>query len=249
MYGKYNSVFKKLIPYALILLEVLFVFLGIATGSLIMILISSILAFAIFVLYSLWDMLESSIFKHTNFIQLLRNYEITGDRSTAMFYTGSRYGSISVAKVQNISGDGIDTPKFENLIEKTNLPFKIVTHIEKIKTKNIIENIETKKYMKEIALSKMSNKPKDKLKTEKLRNEISYLDHEISELHSGGVPLTVSYYIMCAAISSDKYTAEKYSISNLNQIIIEFDSSFGTKSKLLSGDELVDTLKLESMIL
>ena len=250
MYDKYNNINKKLIPYTLILFEIILLFVSITTGSVLSIIISSIAAFAIFVIYSSWDILESLIFKHTNLIQVMRDYEIMGDRNTAIFYIGNKYGSISVAKVYNISGDGIDTIKFEKLIEKVNIPFKIITHIEKIKTKNIIEDIETRKYMKEIAFSKISGKSsKDKLRIEKLKNEITYLEHEIAELYSGGTPLKISYYIICAALSSDRYTAEKYSISSLNQITIEFDSSFGTKSKLLSGNELVNTLRLESMIL
>lgn len=241
---------KKLIPYSLIMVEILLLFISMITRSILSIIISAILAFTIFIIYHSWDILESLIFKHTNLIQIIRDYEINGDRNTAIFYIGNDYGSISVAKVYNISGDGIDTIKFEKLIEKVNIPFKIVTQIEKIQTKNIIENIETRKYMKEIAFSKISGKsPKDRLKMEKLKNELSYLEHEISELYSGGTPLRISYYIMCAATSSDRYTAEKCSLINLNQVTIEFDSSFGTKSKLLNGSELVNTLRLESMIL
>lgn len=236
-------------PYALILLEASLTSIGIYTKSIFVIVAASVSALIIFVVYTGWDIIESLVFKHTNMIQVVGNYEISGDRATAMFRKGNKYVSVSVSEIGAITDVGMDERRFENIIERLNIPFRLVMQIEKIMTRNMTEGMETQKHMREIALSRLSPKaPRDRLKKQKLKNEILYLEHNISELMSGGIPLQLSYYVMCNAVSFDRYSAEKLSISNMNRITTEFDSAFGTKSRLLSGNELINILRMEQMI-
>lgn len=230
--------------------EAILSLVSIISKSIIGVVVTGAFSIILLTLYLGWDIIEVLIFRHTGIVSIIGNYELGSDRLVATSNSDGSYYSISVSEVFDISRCIIDSKRFERMIEKTNTPFKISIHVEKLKTNRLIEKLETRRYIKEIALSKVIGRSsKSEIKKQHIKDEISYLDHEISELKSGGIPLVTRYYIICAGKSNDRYTSERVALSNMNQISSEFDSSFCVKSKVVSGESLIDFLKLEYMIL
>ncbi|MCL5008008.1 MAG: hypothetical protein M1562_02045 [Candidatus Marsarchaeota archaeon] len=241
---------KRIVLSILLSVEIVLSLISAISKSIIGVIVTGLCALILLVLYLGWDIIDTLIFKHTGIVLVFGNYELGNDRLVATSNANGNYYSISVSEVFDISKCSIDPKRFERMIEKTNIPFKIAIHVERLKTNRLVEKLETKKYTKEIALSRVVGRSsKAELKKQHIKNEISYLDHEISELKSGGIPVVTRYYIMCAGNSSDRYSSERIALSNMNQVSSEFDSSFCVKSRIVSGASLIEFLKLEYMIL
>lgn len=210
---------------------------------------SLIIATLLVAFYRLNYIVDSLVFKHTNLIQVLDGCELSGDRSTAIRRLGNVFCATAVASMLNNSGESIDRQKIDNIISNSHCTFRFVLQVEKLDINKLLDRLQTKRGMKEIELARLKNNPKDtSSKTGALRREIELIDHEIEKVGMGGAPLKVAQYIMTSAVSDSKFSAQENAKSQLRELVSEFGALIGTKSEILSGNDLLDQLKFDAVI-
>ncbi len=234
----------------LVIISVITLILGIITFNVYLIAITATVTFSTFVFYKLWDLIEAKIFEKTNFIQLFNGFQLGGNRSVAIARHGNAHTATACARVDALGTTDVDRVKIENLIARVNQPFKLVLHVEKVDLSHLLNRMETKKNMKEIELSRVNSVSKGKglILANRLRSEITYLEHEMDGIRGGGIPLKLAYYIMTSATGENRYSIEEGVKLQLRELTAEFDATFGTKSSLVSGEELINMMRFDSVV-
>lgn len=199
------------------------------------------------VIFKGWDIIEALIFKHTNIVQVFDGFELSNGRLTATVRESGIYTSVSAAELRPASDSNMDREKLEKLIGSIGFPFRLSLYVRRFKADKLIEKLQVKRRMKEIELSRIRNQKSGRglLKANRLKEEISYLNHELSRIKSGGVPLELRYYVVTASSSDMKYKAEEESLSNLKEVLSGLNAVLGTESIVLSGADLLAMIKFD----
>ena len=223
---------------------------SIATLDQYLIAFTAALALLALLVHKMWSIIEARIFERTNLVQLFNGFELSGSRSAILARVANGYTATSAVKVATLGQSGIDRDRVENLISNTKVPFKLVMHVERVNTPRLLERLETKRGMKEIELSRIEKPGSGKglVLANRLRGEIALLEHEMDGIKGGGMPLRLAYYIMTSAASENRHKAEEEASLQMRELSAEFDAAFGTRSSLLSGEEMVKLMRFDSVI-
>ena len=213
------------------------------------IMIGFIISGLFIVSYKFNYIIDSFVFKKTNLVQILDGYEVSGDRGVAIRKTDKGYCATAAALLKNNSSNGrISRENVENIISNSHSPFKFVMQIERINIDKLLDSMKTKRGMLEIELGKVSLSGANSAKSNVLKRHIDQLNSEIGQISTGGAPLKLAQYIMTSAVSESGFTAQEKAKSQLREITAEFSALAGSKAEILSGNDLVDILKFDSVI-
>jgi hypothetical protein len=194
-----------------------------------------------------WPFIEAALIRKTNFIQVLGSFELSSGRKSALIKRNGRYHASAACTLEKLE-DEIERDKIEDIISHSDFPFKFSICVKNLNTKSILESIETKKYAKEIELSRLpsSSRGKDPLRSIGLRNAINALSEDIDSIKKGKKPVYLAYYLVTVGSSENKFFAEELAISRLKTIANEFSFAFKAKFNMLEGDQLIELLKMDS---
>jgi hypothetical protein len=236
------------IGYVPLLVASLMALASLITLNIYLIVATSAIAISSFLILKLWYLLEDAIFKRSNFIQVVNGFELSGDRASAMCYVDGLYSATAAGVVEQFGDGKMENDKMESFISHIAAPFKIVFCSERLSVEGLLNRLKTQKGMKEIHLSRIRNQSggSGMIAANRLRSEISILENEISNIESGGVPIKLSYYIMSVSLSESKLRAEETSKAQIREILSEFDAIFDAKSRVLSGNELINLMRFDS---
>ena len=211
--------------------------------------IASVSLLLVLSLYKLWYLIEPLIIKKTNIIQIIGGYELSGSRNSAVRSTAKGFCATAAAALEPPKTD-VERDRIEEVISRTNAPFKFILQLERLNSKRISERLQTKRAMKEIALSKISDgesiRNAQKIRT--LKREIEQLEQDINAISSGSSPVRLAQYILCSAYAESKYLAEEKARSQLKDISGQFGALIGSQPRLLEGNELLNLLAPDSMV-
>ncbi len=240
-----------IIEYMVVAIPALALALSLLTLNEYLIALTGVLALALFVVYELWPIIEAQVFEHTNFIQLFNGFELSGSRTAAIAQTGTGYTATAGARLESLGNTDMDRQKVEKLIANINAPFKMVLQVERLNAVKMLEGLQTKKGIKEIELSRLLNPKTGRglLTANRLKAEISFLEQEIRSIANGGMPLKLSYYLMTSARAGERHAARQAAELQLKALVPEFDATFGTRSAILSGNDLIELMRLDSAAL
>lgn len=199
--------------------------------------------------YKAWYIIEPVIFRHSNIVEVLNGYELSGDRSAAIRKLGNGFSATSVALLDTSQTSSLEREKLESIIERAEKPFKLAMVVAPINTSRIINELKTKRYIKEAQLSRLSRGKADEARGRQIKRELDEIESNIVEITSGKVPLKILYYVMYAAVSESVTIAKDSSISGLGEISAAFDSALNSKSSILNGKDLIDVLSFDSTII
>ncbi|MCL4379449.1 MAG: hypothetical protein M1160_02265 [Candidatus Marsarchaeota archaeon] len=241
----------KYVPYILITACFVALALGAATLNPYVVSLAAALSLSALVLHKMWGIIEARIFERTNLVQVFSGFELSGNRSVIISRSAKRYTATSAARVVSLGTTVIDREKIENMIAHTNFPFKLVMHVERVGVARLLERLQTRKGLKEIELSRIEDPGSGKglVSANRLKSEISLLEHEIEGINGGGMPLRLAYYAMTSAVSESRHKAEEEALVQIRSLSSEFDATFGTRSSLLSGEEMVRMMRFDSAVL
>lgn len=194
-----------------------------------------------------WPFIEAALIKKSNFIQVLGGFELSSGRKSALIKKGGKYHASAACTLEKLE-DEIEREKIEDIISHSDFPFKFSICVKNLDTKSILESIETKKYAKEIELSRLSSssRNKDTLRSVRLRNTINALSEDIDNIKKGKKPVYLAYYLVAVGSSENKFFAEELAINRLKTIANEFSFAFKAKFNILEGDQLIEILKMDS---
>lgn len=220
---------------------------SILTLNIFIIALTSAFILASVVLYKLWYVIDALIFSHTNLVEIFNGYELSRDRTSAIRRINDVISATTVSLLEANSAAEIDKSKIENIIAHINYPFKFVMQVERLNVNKIADRLETSRSMKEIELSRIDQPSNKKtLKANQLKREIEQLQHDINAIKIGETPVRLVYYIMTSSISESVYEAEERAKSQIRELSSQFDALLKSKSKVVTGNELIDLLKLDS---
>ncbi len=240
----------RYMPHALVVACFVAMALGAATLNPYVVSFAAAVSLSALIVHKMWGIIEARIFEGTNLVQVFGGFEISGNRSAIISRAANRYTATSAARVVSLGSTTIDRDKIENMIAHTNFPFKLVMHVERVGVARLLERLQTKKGMREIELSRIERPGSGRglVAANRLKNEISLLEHEIEGIKSGGMPLRLAYYIMTSAVSESRHRAEEEALMQIRGLSSEFDAAFGAKSSLLSGEEMVKMMRFDSAV-
>ncbi len=238
---------EMIVAYITIACELSCLAFGIFSLNALLIAAAGVLAFISFIIFKTWDIIEAAIFRHSNMIQVFNGYELNNDRISAIRKRGNVFTATSAALVR-LGDRNIEKANLENIISNLNAPFKIIIHIEKVDVKKILDRLRTKLYSKRIVISRLEKEPNKGhgMKIDILRKHIEAIEHDISSITSGMVPLNLAYYIMTSGVSENRFLAEEQAKHNIRNITNQFNALFCSDSEILSGDDLLRLLELDS---
>lgn len=240
----------KYIAYVLLVVSAGALAASIATLDGYLIAITAALALVAILVHRMWSIIEARLFERTNLVQLFNGFELSGSRSSMLAKTAKGYTATTAARITVLGQSGIDRSKVEDLISGINAPFKLIMHVERVDTPRLLERLETRKGMKEIELSRIERPGSGKgvVLANRLKSEIALLEHEMDGIKGGGMPLKLVYYIMTSAASESRHKAEEDAVLQMRELSAEFDATFGTRSVVLSGEDVVKLMRFDSVI-
>ncbi len=210
----------------------------------------SVLGLAGIVVYKGWDLLfEPLIFRRAGIVQVLGNYELSGDRRAAIGRSGGRFTATAAALLDASQIEELDRGKFEGVIEKTGKPFKLVMVSQPLDVSGVLDRLKTMKYRGEIQLARLGSGEEGSMKRKRLLERISSIEGDIRSITSGKVPLKMLYYLLHSSSSESSFAAQEEALSGLSSLCNAFDAALNTRSSILSGSELLSLLKIDSMVL
>jgi hypothetical protein len=212
-----------------------------------------LLAFALAVvttvalLYRLWYVIEAVMFKHTRMIELFGGYELGGARETAIRKLDGAFSATAAALLATSAKRGVDISSVESIIQQTRAPFKFVLQIERLSAKKILDAMQTKISMKRLEVSKLSASysKRDAERIEVLKKETAELEKEVKAI-SASAPMRLHQYIMTSARSENRFTASEQALMQIRELSSRFGAFLGAEPVLLSGNELMAVLELDS---
>ncbi|MDE1871526.1 MAG: hypothetical protein KGI06_04800 [Candidatus Micrarchaeota archaeon] len=201
------------------------------------------------VFYKMYYIIEASIIKRTGIVQLIDGNELSGDRTTTVRRVKGNFIATAVAILKNNSKEPITRDKIENILENSHFTFRFIMQIEHIDVNKLLDRLQTKRSMLEIELDKLNDHvtKNNSLKINVLKRRIDQINHELDSISSGGTPLKISQYIMTSAMAANKSSAQEQAKSQLRELVSEFGALLGTSSNIMSGNELLELLKFDSM--
>lgn len=202
------------------------------------------------VMHKLWYIIESVIFRHTSIIQVIGTQQLSGDRTAATREVKGGVVATAVALLEGDAKECVDREKIEGIIMHANYPFKFVLNVEKVNTNRLLDRLQTKRSMKEIELAKVSKNGREanSAKAGLLRREIEQIECDIKSM-SSGMPVKLARYIATSAKSESGFAAEEHAKSQIRELASEFGALLNSNPQILTGNELLDVLEIDSMVL
>ncbi len=220
---------------------------GLLIGSLLLIGMSVAMLTLGIAVYKGWYLIEAEVFRHSNLIQVLDGYQISADRQAAMRVHKGRYVATAVAELDTSAINDLDKERLEDIIKSTNMPFKLVIWVQQLNLAKTIDDLKTKKYSKEAQLSRLMREKPNEQKLNAVKRAIAQIEADIIGISAGRIPLKLAYYIMVSAASESSFNAREDAITALKRITSSFDAILKSKSRLVTGNELVETLSFDAL--
>lgn len=240
--------YGDVIEYALVSFTAAALVLGAVTLDSMLIAVSSAAALASLIILKMWPIIESLVIKRTNIVQVLNGFELGGDREAAVAMTDVGYTATCAADIESFSGVSLGKERLEAVIAHTGAPFRFSIQVERLDTREVMEGLETQKHMREIAISRLPNQGSGKatMKMQRLKNEISRIEHDISAL-GAGLPLRLAAYVMTSAAAQGRLAANNAAKAQIRAIVSELEA-VGISCRILTGSELLSLLRFDSSV-
>lgn len=192
----------------------------------------------------MWYLIESVIIRRTRIVQLFADYELSGDRSVAVRNVGERYIATAIARMEGEPRKEILRDELEGIITHTPYQFRFTMQMEDFDVEKAVERLKTRRGMLDIALLHSANSPK----RNQIRRELGEITHEIEEIGTGGRPIRIGRYLMSSASSHSKVIAEENAKTQIKALAGEFGALLNSDPRILTGNELVEALRIDSCI-
>ena len=234
--------------YAITAILALFAIASIATLNVIVIATGFIVSAMLIAFYKLHYIIEAVIFRRTNLIEVVGNCELGGERTVAIRKLNGRYFATAAALLKNRISSGIDREKVESIIANSKCAFRFVMQVEHVDINKLLDRLHTARTMTEIELGRIGTGNDSSQKAASLKRKIEQLGHEIDSIGSSGAPLKVSQYIITGAVSESRQHAQELAKSQIRELSSEFGALLGSESEPLSGNDLLELMEFDSMV-
>jgi hypothetical protein len=237
-----NETMNRIYSYLFYGIGILCIVCGIFFSDLYLIALTSILLLVSAVYMNSGHIVNNFLIRRSSIIEIYNGYRLSSNLDSAVKKVGNGYYALSVAIIiiEKTSNAGQEIIK--NLVESIHEPFEFAILLREADRKRIIEGLEVKRRMKEIALSRTDSKLHDKING--LKREIDILGLEIENIRKSGKALEVVVKLSSFARSEVEVEAAREASSSIRHIADAFSASLGVGYELLKGEELLDSLEV-----
>ncbi|MGC8710009.1 MAG: hypothetical protein ACP5RF_00105 [Candidatus Micrarchaeia archaeon] len=232
---------NKVYSYMIYVASAFAILFSLLFGSWMLSMLSSMLILASIVYMNAGNLLNNIILKKSHALVISNGYALSESMLSAFRKSGNEYLSISVAVLLVSNPTSSTHGDFESLLESIRVPFEFSIGLKEISKKNIIENLETRRRMKEIELSNIGKS--DYKSASKLKREIALVENEIKSISSGNRPLSVFFKVKATSRSYSLSHAVGESERNAEHVASIFASTFNVNYSMLKGEELLDSIR------
>ena len=205
------------------------------------IIISAVLLLLAAVYYSSGHIINNLLIKRSNVIEIYNGYSLSSDLLAASRRIGSSHMGIAISSLtlSKSSPDGRDSIK--SILDNLEEPFEFCIDAKQVDKKAVLDALETKRRMKEIAISKINSRSYDKLSEAK--RELNVFDGEIESIRDSGRSFQLAIKLKARAIASNESEACSAAYRNLEKVSASFSSVLGLEYEVLKGEALLDALE------
>ena len=190
--------------------------------------------------YSSGHILNNILLKHSFVVETYNEYRLSDNLSSAIKKSGNEYKAVSVSILTLNRGVSVNSSEMLSIIEGVHEPFEFSISIKEINKKALIENLETKRRMREISLARVSSNSYDKANG--IKRELEVYEKEIEGVRGKGKSLDVKIVIKTNSASVDEAEAARSSFSNLLHVSDAFSTILNADYTVLRGEELLFSL-------
>ena len=145
--------------------------------------------------------------------------------------------SISAAILTPNNISNITPEDYESIIESVHEPFELSISITEEGKNRILEDLNTKRKIKEIELAKADPGKYDKINS--IKRDITVIEGDIEDISSGGKALSIYIILKTRATSANEIDAIVESAKNIGRLAESFAASCRLEYNILSGEHLI----------
>ena len=193
------------------------------------------------VYYNSGHIINNILLKRSLIIETYNGYSLSDDLYSAVKMVGDGNYSVSMATLRLNRGAEAENSKVLSLLEGLDQPFEFIIQLREVNKKSLLESLETKRRMKEIAFNRITGSYD---KANELKREISVIEQEIVNIRGNGKALEVLIRLKTTSVSVDKSEAARSSARNIEHIANSFSTMLNASCEILKGEALLSALEV-----
>ncbi|MGI0141982.1 MAG: hypothetical protein ACREBF_05050 [Candidatus Micrarchaeales archaeon] len=178
--------------------------------------------------------------KKSGIVLVSEGYRLSENTKVAVKGGSPNYSAVSIALLTPNSKVTNGSEKFEDILSKCRYPFEFCIHVAETDIKKVVDNLQTKRRIKEIELSKTPDAKPDS--SNKLRREIAIIEGELFEITKGQRPTAVLLKLRSRARGRSEGEAANAALSQIEKLCNMFSATYNLGCAILSGEELLQNI-------
>ncbi|MDE1825702.1 MAG: hypothetical protein KGH61_01415 [Candidatus Micrarchaeota archaeon] len=204
-------------------------------------LISACAAFLVSIIYSKSaNIINPMLSRKAKVCIVSGSYALSHNPRVAVLHSENIYTCVGASLLKLNSQVTGASEKFNEIVAKCKYPFEFSVIVEEMSTKKVTEELETRRRIKEIELSRLDGTKIGH--TNKLQRELEVINGEIAEISHGSKPVHVKIRIKCSASSYSESEAANTMLSRLDSVSNLFGATYNLSHRFLSGEELMKNI-------
>lgn len=236
-----HAITNKMFSYAFYALGAFVAILSVFSYSPTLVLIVSALLLLSAIYLNSGHILNNFLIRRSKLIEVYNGYRLSTDLCSAVKRVGKHFRGVSVAvfdiyKLGNVAGTD-----FASTLESISIPFEFGIAVREVSKKKLLDSLETKRRVKEIAITKADSKAYDKVN--ELNRELGVIESDIETIKRNGKPVEVALRIRTTSDAGTDIEASRESRKNLEQVANAFSATLSLDYTMLKGELLLDAIE------
>lgn len=188
--------------------------------------------------------INNLLVRHSAIVEVYNGCRLSERLDSVVRKVGDAYVSESFAVLRQERPVSAGHEAMRNLLESIREPFTFSVSLREMDRGRMVEGLETRRRMKEIALSRMAQGRRDRANA--LRREIDILNADMESIREGGKALEVLMHLSTQSSSHDPRDAARESSSSIRKVADAFSAALGVDYEVLSGEELLGFVEVKA---
>ncbi len=185
-------------------------------------------------------LLSNLLLRHSNVIEIWNGYTLSDDLAGAYKQVGNTYYGVSIARLRLRKDSEMSSVSLKPILENLTESFEFSVSAFEIDKGEMLEALETKRKMREIAMSRIAERSYQKINETK--RQLDILGGEIASIRDDGKAFDVVIRLRAIAKSANEIEATRLSARSLAHMTNLFSANLGVDCEILRGEALMKAL-------
>lgn len=182
-------------------------------------------------------LLNNLLIRRSRIIEIINGYSLGPDLKSIVKGSGNDYEGVAAAIVKQKSDSTLSEATFNKIVENFSDNFEFSIRLKEVDKKHITEELETKKKMKEISISRIDISKGSRLNQQ--RKELELINNELQNISNSKKALEVDMRIRTFSHSDDEINVGIKAYRDLEKLISIISSTTNLECEILSGERLL----------